>query len=40
MENLPDTRGYATHDLFIPHPTKKGLWKVYVQSLAQLSASP
>ena len=27
IENLLDTRGYATNDLFIPHPTKKGLWK-------------
>lgn len=28
IENLPDVRGYATNDLFIPHPTKKGLWKM------------
>ena len=35
IENLPDTRGYATNDLFIPHPTKKGLWK-----MSGLSSSP
>ncbi|KAI0337721.1 acetyl-CoA synthetase-like protein [Trametopsis cervina] len=28
IENLPDTKGYATSDLFEPHPTKKGLWKI------------
>ena len=28
IENLEDIRGYATSDLFIPHPTKKGLWKM------------
>ncbi|EKM52305.1 uncharacterized protein PHACADRAFT_260612 [Phanerochaete carnosa HHB-10118-sp] len=28
IENLPDARGYATSDLFVPHPTKKGLWKI------------
>ncbi|KAJ3525806.1 hypothetical protein NM688_g8348 [Phlebia brevispora] len=28
IENLPDVRGYATSDLFEPHPTKKGLWKI------------
>ncbi|KAI0087796.1 hypothetical protein BDY19DRAFT_1010558 [Irpex rosettiformis] len=28
VENLPDVKGYATSDLFIPHPTKKGLWKI------------
>ncbi|GJE99007.1 acetyl-CoA synthetase-like protein [Phanerochaete sordida] len=28
VENLPDARGYSTSDLFIPHPTKKGLWKI------------
>ncbi|CAL1703617.1 unnamed protein product [Somion occarium] len=27
VENLPDVRGYATADLFEPHPTKKGLWR-------------
>jgi hypothetical protein len=30
LENLPDVRGYATKDLFVPHPTKKGLWKMFV----------
>ena len=29
VENLPDTRGYATSDLFIRHPTKDYLWKMY-----------
>ncbi|THG99107.1 hypothetical protein EW026_g3199 [Hermanssonia centrifuga] len=28
VENLPDTRGYATSDLFVPHPTRKGLWRI------------
>ncbi|KDR70727.1 hypothetical protein GALMADRAFT_75816 [Galerina marginata CBS 339.88] len=28
VENLPDARGYATSDLFEPHPTKKHLWKI------------
>ena len=26
-------RVYATKDLFIPHPTEKNLWKVYVRRL-------
>ncbi|KAE9392236.1 putative aminoadipate reductase [Gymnopus androsaceus JB14] len=26
VENLPDVSGYATSDLFKPHPTKPGLW--------------
>jgi hypothetical protein len=30
VENLPDVRGYATQDLWSPHPTKPGLWKMYV----------
>ena len=30
--NLPDVEGYATSDLFEPHPTKDGLWKMLVQS--------
>ena len=29
VENLPDTRGYATSDLFVRHPTKDYLWKMY-----------
>jgi acyl-CoA synthetase (AMP-forming)/AMP-acid ligase II len=29
VENLPDVRGYSTKDLFVPHPTKKGLWKMW-----------
>ncbi|KAF7798250.1 hypothetical protein EIP86_009467 [Pleurotus ostreatoroseus] len=28
IENIPDVKGYATSDLWIPHPTKKGLWKI------------
>jgi hypothetical protein len=28
VENLPDVKGYSTKDLFVPHPTKKGLWKM------------
>ncbi|KAG6900035.1 putative secondary metabolism biosynthetic enzyme, partial [Termitomyces sp. T159_Od127] len=28
IENLPDVRGYATSDLFEPHPTKPYLWKI------------
>ncbi|GJE88919.1 acetyl-CoA synthetase-like protein [Phanerochaete sordida] len=28
IENLPDARGYATSDLFVPHPRKKGLWRI------------
>ncbi|KAI0079020.1 acetyl-CoA synthetase-like protein, partial [Panus rudis PR-1116 ss-1] len=28
VENLTNPRGYATADLFIPHPTKKGLWRI------------
>ncbi|KAK7693158.1 hypothetical protein QCA50_002724 [Cerrena zonata] len=27
VENLPDVRGYATNDLFEPHPWKTGLWR-------------
>jgi hypothetical protein len=30
VENLPDVPGYATQDLFLPHPTKPGLWKMCV----------
>lgn len=29
MENLLDVKGYATADLFVPHPTRSGLWKMY-----------
>ncbi|KAF8185750.1 acetyl-CoA synthetase-like protein [Pholiota molesta] len=28
VENLPDVRGYGTSDLFKPHPTKPGFWKI------------
>ncbi|KAF8199438.1 putative non-ribosomal peptide synthetase [Pholiota molesta] len=28
VENLSDVRGYATSDLFVPHPTKNYLWKI------------
>jgi hypothetical protein len=34
VENLPDARGFATGDIFVPHPTKKGLWKLFALSLA------
>jgi hypothetical protein len=30
IENLPDARGYATKDVFVPHPSKEGLWKMQV----------
>ena len=30
VENLEDTKGYATSDLWEPHPSKPGLWRVYV----------
>lgn len=25
-----DGKGYATRDLFVPHPSKPGMWKTYV----------
>ncbi|PPQ80241.1 hypothetical protein CVT25_003501 [Psilocybe cyanescens] len=28
VENLPDTKGYATADLFVPHPTVPNFWKI------------
>ncbi|KAH0581972.1 hypothetical protein H2248_011636 [Termitomyces sp. 'cryptogamus'] len=28
VNNLPDVSGYATSDLWRPHPTKNGLWKI------------
>ncbi|EKM50750.1 uncharacterized protein PHACADRAFT_153004 [Phanerochaete carnosa HHB-10118-sp] len=28
VENLEDTRGYATNDLWKPHPSKKNLWRI------------
>ncbi|THH29272.1 hypothetical protein EUX98_g4926 [Antrodiella citrinella] len=28
IENLPDVKVYNTSDLFTPHPTKRGLWKI------------
>ncbi|THH28492.1 hypothetical protein EUX98_g5704 [Antrodiella citrinella] len=28
IENLPDTRGYSTSDLWEPHPKKKGIWRI------------
>lgn len=27
-ENLPDVKGYATSDLWVPHPTKPDFWKM------------
>lgn len=32
-------KGYATSDLFIPHPTVKGLWKMYVFLASSLFTS-
>ncbi|KZP19768.1 NAD(P)-binding protein [Athelia psychrophila] len=26
--NLPDVKGFATNDLWVPHPTKANLWKI------------
>ncbi|KAJ3776028.1 putative aminoadipate reductase [Lentinula raphanica] len=28
VENIPGVSGYATADLWIPHPTKRGLWSI------------
>ncbi|KAH8102917.1 hypothetical protein BXZ70DRAFT_1057354, partial [Cristinia sonorae] len=28
MENLTDVAGYATNDVFKPHPTQPGLWRI------------
>ncbi|KZP33066.1 putative nonribosomal peptide synthetase [Athelia psychrophila] len=28
IENLPDVKGYATSDLWTPHPTKPGFWRI------------
>lgn len=28
VENLPDVKGYATSDLWAPHPTKPNLWRM------------
>ncbi|KAF7973245.1 hypothetical protein HWV62_15753 [Athelia sp. TMB] len=28
VTNLPDVSGYASNDLWTPHPTKAGLWKI------------
>ncbi|KZP06375.1 acetyl-CoA synthetase-like protein [Athelia psychrophila] len=28
VHNLPDIKGYSTNDLFVPHPTKPGLWGI------------
>jgi long-subunit acyl-CoA synthetase (AMP-forming) len=28
IENLSDVRGYATQDIFAPHPTREGFWIV------------
>jgi hypothetical protein len=33
VENLPDIAGYSTKDLFAPHPTKEGWWKMQVSRL-------
>ncbi|KAJ3505840.1 hypothetical protein NLJ89_g7204 [Agrocybe chaxingu] len=28
VENLPDVRGYSSSDLWTPHPTRHGFWKI------------
>ncbi|KAJ3877582.1 putative aminoadipate reductase [Lentinula edodes] len=28
VENIPDVKGYATSDLFVPHPTNPNKWKI------------
>lgn len=28
--NLPDVKGFSTNDLWVPHPTKPDLWKMWV----------
>ncbi|KZP16234.1 acetyl-CoA synthetase-like protein [Athelia psychrophila] len=28
VHNLPDVKGFATNDLFVPHPTKPELWSI------------
>ncbi|CAA7265482.1 unnamed protein product [Cyclocybe aegerita] len=28
VENLPDVRGYSSSDLWTPHPTRPGFWKI------------
>ncbi|KAJ4475452.1 male sterility protein-domain-containing protein [Lentinula lateritia] len=28
VENIPDVSGYATSDLWVPHPSKQGLWSI------------
>ncbi|KDR77645.1 hypothetical protein GALMADRAFT_1326492 [Galerina marginata CBS 339.88] len=28
VENMPDVKGYASSDLFIPHPTAPNFWKI------------
>lgn len=38
LENLSDVKGYATHDLFVPHPTKPNLWRLCVWSLCALTS--
>jgi len=31
VENLPDAKGYATSELWVPHPTKSYFWKMCVR---------
>lgn len=33
MLNLPDVQGYASNDLWEPHPTKPGFWRMYVPAI-------
>ena len=28
VDNISGVKGYATSDLFVPHPTKPGFWKM------------
>jgi hypothetical protein len=33
VHNVPGEKAYATSDLFEPHPTRPGLWKMYAHPL-------
>lgn len=39
VANIPDARGYASNDLWEPHPTKAGLWRMYVYAVLSHSLS-
>ncbi len=36
---IGDSNAYATKDLFIPHPTKSNLWKIYGRTDDQIMLS-